>query len=201
MLKIARLPVLYGCSWQPCIPRTVSYRESSGASLWGGNRAAKLHYGDWYSPYVVPQEKDIPAPEECTSPSIVKLQPAALLEVTKNLRLIRRCRSVLKWILSSESVLVLKFNVIHITDIPQRAATSPYIVNIILYPTCSGRWRIFWLRTHLELPPSKASTSNSTRILKFQYIHIPNVHNYVRSLLELVGKKCHSGPKDFPRGF
>ncbi|GFT20030.1 hypothetical protein TNCV_4994311 [Trichonephila clavipes] len=34
-------------------------------------------------------------------------------------------------------------------------------------------------RTPLDLQPSKASTFNSTRILKLQYIHIPNLHNRV----------------------
>ncbi|GFV08881.1 transposable element Tcb1 transposase [Trichonephila clavipes] len=50
-----------------------------------------------------------------------------------------------------ESALVLKFNLNYLIANPRRTATSPFIINVIIDSTCSGKWTIFWLRTHLEL--------------------------------------------------
>ncbi|GFV82424.1 integrase catalytic domain-containing protein [Trichonephila clavipes] len=56
-------------------PRTISYHQSSGASLYRGNGAPKLHCGDWYFTYMVPYLKVIPTTRECARSAMVNTNP------------------------------------------------------------------------------------------------------------------------------
>ncbi|GFS47419.1 hypothetical protein TNCV_4863381 [Trichonephila clavipes] len=78
------MPVDFGTLSKIKNQRTVSHRQRSSASLWGGNWASKLPVVIGIRLYGAAL-KEIPAPGECNRSAMVKHQSAASLKIKKEI--------------------------------------------------------------------------------------------------------------------